>query len=198
MLKCSVLSFHASAAFAGFQERVDASWESNQKVAASLWKLFPFISRPYFFSKGYSHRVEPCCNMPYRAESSLPLPWNEHSDSCWYNGASKNVYIFNGLFENQIWKLVRYTLWPKKTLIEVWVCWPILTIYSDFSDWLWQLLMFFIIVNFNFNISVICILLIYPLKNFLHPIHFSSQGHPHPLVLGFSDWFFFVFLSFHL
>ena len=93
MLKCSVLSFHASAAFAGFQERVDASWESNQKVAASLWKLFPFISRPYFFSKGYSHRVEPCCNMPYRAESSLPLPWNEHSDSCWYNGASKNVYF---------------------------------------------------------------------------------------------------------
>lgn len=65
---------HASPAFAGFQERLYASRESNQKVAASLWKLFPFISRPYFFSKGYSHRVEPCCNMPYRAESSLPLP----------------------------------------------------------------------------------------------------------------------------
>lgn len=31
-----LLMMHASPAFAGFQERVYASWESNQKVAASL------------------------------------------------------------------------------------------------------------------------------------------------------------------
>lgn len=93
MLKYSGISFPASPTFAGFQETVYASWESNQKVAASLWKLFPFISQPYFFSKGYSHRVEPCCNMHYRAESSLPLQMKWISDSCWYNGASKNVYF---------------------------------------------------------------------------------------------------------
>ena len=81
-------------------------------------------------------------------------------------------------------KLIRYTRWPKvKTLIGVHLYWPVLTIYSYFANWLCQLLMFFVIVNFNCHISVIYILLIYPLKNFLYLIHFSSDGHTSPLSL---------------
>lgn len=46
--------------FAGFQECV--SQKSNQKVAASLRKVFVYISHRHSFFKYRSHIVEPCHN----------------------------------------------------------------------------------------------------------------------------------------
>lgn len=58
----SVISLSICRDFASSQECVRASQKTNQKVAASLWKGFIYISHLRSFFKYHSHIVEPCYN----------------------------------------------------------------------------------------------------------------------------------------